>query len=96
MTAAEKIAAWATALDLDDVPADVAEHAKLHLLDALGCGLAAHATGVAAEGRTTMDELGIRNTTIVRKLDRPRYYLLVQALEGPETTYQLTVAARPR
>ena len=58
MTAAEKIAAWATALDLDDVPADVAEHAKLHLLDALGCGLAAHATGVAAEGRTTMDELG--------------------------------------
>ena len=58
MTAAETIAAWATALDLDDVPAEVAEHAKLHLLDALGCGLAAHATGVAAEGRTTMDELG--------------------------------------
>jgi 2-methylcitrate dehydratase PrpD len=58
VTAAETIAAWATALELDDVPADVAEHAKLHLLDALGCGLAAHATGVAGEGRTTMDELG--------------------------------------
>ena len=32
--------------------------AKLHILDTLGCGLAAHATGVAGEGRATMDELG--------------------------------------
>jgi 2-methylcitrate dehydratase PrpD len=30
----------------------------LHVLDALGCGLAAHATGVAGEGRATMAELG--------------------------------------
>ncbi|HST26726.1 MAG TPA: MmgE/PrpD family protein [Gaiellaceae bacterium] len=58
MTAAEKIADFATTLTIDDVPEDVAHHAKLHLLDTLGCGLAAHATGTAGEGRTAMGELG--------------------------------------
>lgn len=57
-TAAQTIARWSTGLSLDDVPAEVREHAKLHILDTLGCGLAAHATGVAAEGRATMEELG--------------------------------------
>lgn len=57
-TAAETIARWATELELDDVPPDVVDAAKLHILDTLGCGLAAHATGVAGEGRATMDELG--------------------------------------
>ncbi len=58
MKAAERLAGFATALALADVPADVAEHAKHHLLDTLGCGLAAHATGTATEGRQTMAELG--------------------------------------
>ena len=58
MTAAERLAEFATTLTLEDVPAEVAEHAKLHLLDTLGCGLAAHATGIAGEGRTAMAELG--------------------------------------
>jgi hypothetical protein len=44
---------------------------------------------------TTFEELAIRNTRIERKLDGPRYYVLVQPLGGP-TPYQLTVAARPR
>src|SRR5438105_20705 len=57
-TAAERLAAWATSLDLDDVPGEVAEAAKLHLLDTVGCGLAAHALGVATEGRTAMAEAG--------------------------------------
>lgn len=57
-TAAETIAHWATELELDDVPEEVLDAAKLHVLDTLGCGLAAHATGVAGEGRATMDELG--------------------------------------
>ncbi|MDH4176615.1 MAG: MmgE/PrpD family protein [Thermoleophilia bacterium] len=57
-TAAETIAGWATTVTLDDVPADVLEHAKLHALDVLGCGLAADAEGVAQEGRATMAELG--------------------------------------
>jgi 2-methylcitrate dehydratase PrpD len=58
MTAAERLAEFATRLTLEDVPGEVAEHAKLHLLDTLGCGLAAHATGIAGEGRTAMAELG--------------------------------------
>ena len=58
MTAAQRLAAFTTGLTLDDIPSDVAEHAKLHLLDTVGCGLAAHALEVAAEGRTAMSELG--------------------------------------
>jgi 2-methylcitrate dehydratase PrpD len=58
MTAAERLADFAINLTLDDVPTDVADDAKLHLLDTLGCGLAAHAVGVAGEGRQTMAELG--------------------------------------
>ena len=58
MTAAETIASWATDITLDDIPDDVREHAKLHVLDTLGCGLAAHSTGVAGEGRAVMSELG--------------------------------------
>jgi 2-methylcitrate dehydratase PrpD len=58
MTAAQRLAAFTAGLTLDEVPADVAEHAKLHLLDTLGCGLAAHALDVATEGRTAMAELG--------------------------------------
>lgn len=58
MTAAERLAEWTTGLDLDDVPVEVAAAAKLHLLDTLGCGLAANALDVATEGRATMVELG--------------------------------------
>jgi 2-methylcitrate dehydratase PrpD len=58
VTGAETIADWATALRLEDVPGDVLEAAKLHLLDLLGCGLAAHGLGVATEGRAAMAELG--------------------------------------
>ena len=58
MAAARTIAEWATTLDLDEVPEEVQADAKLHVLDTIGCGLAAHATGVAHEGRSTMAELG--------------------------------------
>jgi 2-methylcitrate dehydratase PrpD len=58
MTAARRFADWTTGLALDDIPEAVAEAAKLHLLDTLGCGLAATALGVATEGRETMAELG--------------------------------------
>ena len=46
-TAAERLAAFAAAIELDEVPRDVAAAAKLHVLDVLGCGLAAHAVGEA-------------------------------------------------
>ena len=65
MTAAERLAEFTTTLTLDDVPDEVAEHAKLHLLDTLGCGLAAHASGVAGEGRQAMAELGGENQATV-------------------------------
>jgi 2-methylcitrate dehydratase PrpD len=58
MTAAQRFAEWTTGLALDEIPAEVAQAAKLHLLDTLGCGLAATALSVATEGRETMAELG--------------------------------------
>jgi 2-methylcitrate dehydratase PrpD len=58
MAAARRFTEWTTGLELDDVPAEVAEAAKLHLLDTLGCGLAAAGLGIATEGRSTMAELG--------------------------------------
>src|SRR5690348_1035165 len=69
MTAAERLAEFATTLTIDDVPEEVAHHAKLHLLDTLGCGLAAHATGVATEGRQAMAELGGEAEATVIGLD---------------------------
>jgi 2-methylcitrate dehydratase PrpD len=58
MTAAERFAAWALELDFDDVPPAVVQDAKLHVLDVIGCGLAAHGLGIATEGRTAMSQLG--------------------------------------
>jgi 2-methylcitrate dehydratase PrpD len=58
MTAAERLAEFAISLRFEDVPEPVREAGKHHLLDTLGCGLAAHALGVAAEGREAMAELG--------------------------------------
>ena len=58
MTAAERIATWADGLTLERIPAHVARAAKLHFLDALGCGFAAHALGIATAGRDTMRESG--------------------------------------
>jgi 2-methylcitrate dehydratase PrpD len=57
-TVAERLAEFATSLSAEQIPDDVLEAAKLHLLDTVGCGLAAHALGVATEGRTAMAELG--------------------------------------
>jgi 2-methylcitrate dehydratase PrpD len=71
MTAAQTMAEFATAITLDDIPADVVEHAKLHVLDTLGCGLAAHATGTGAEGRATMSELGgVPQATVIGLADQ--------------------------
>jgi 2-methylcitrate dehydratase PrpD len=71
MTAAERFAEFATTLAFEDVPLDVAEHAKLHLLDTLGCGLAASALGIATEGRTAMAELAGQPQASVIGLDAP-------------------------
>src|SRR5437764_2980945 len=58
MKAAQRLAEWTGSLAYEEIPANVVETAKLHLLDTIGCGLAAHALEVATEGRTAMAELG--------------------------------------
>ena len=68
-TAAQRFAGFALELDLRDVPNEVVEAAKLHVLDVLGCGLAAHGLGVATEGRSTMVELGGEQEAAVIGLD---------------------------
>jgi 2-methylcitrate dehydratase PrpD len=70
-TAAQTIAGWTSAIRIEDVPSEVAEHAKLHILDTLGCGLAATATATATEGRSTMAELGgAEQATVIGLADR--------------------------
>src|SRR5207248_9168864 len=55
--------------DADAVPPAVVDAAKLHVLDTLGCGLAAHAMDVATEGRQAMAELGGEPQSSVIGLD---------------------------
>jgi 2-methylcitrate dehydratase PrpD len=69
MTAAQRLAEWTGALAYDEIPPEVVEAAKLHLLDTIGCGLAAHALGIATEGRTAMTELGGEDHASVIGLD---------------------------
>jgi len=57
-TAAERLAAFATGLACEAIPPDVVETARLHLLDTLGCGLAAHALDVATAARAVAAEMG--------------------------------------
>jgi 2-methylcitrate dehydratase PrpD len=50
-TGARTLARFALGLRHEEIPVEVGHAAKLHLLDTLGCGLAASALGVAGEGR---------------------------------------------
>jgi 2-methylcitrate dehydratase PrpD len=68
-TAAERFAAFALELELDTLPEEVVEAAKLHVLDVLGCGLAAHGLGIAGEGRQAMAELGGEPESSVIRLE---------------------------
>lgn len=70
-TAAERLAAFTRGLRLADIPPEVRLAAKLHLLDALGCGLAAHALGIATEGRALLDEIGGRGAATAIGHPRP-------------------------
>jgi 2-methylcitrate dehydratase PrpD len=68
-TAAQRFAEFTSTLAFEEIPVEVIEAAKLHLLDTLGCGLAAHALGVATEGRTAMAENGGEPQSSVIGLD---------------------------
>ncbi|BCB92058.1 2-methylcitrate dehydratase [Phytohabitans suffuscus] len=50
-TASARLVAWAGRLRLADVPAPVRRSTALHILDTIGCGLAASASGVATAAR---------------------------------------------
>ncbi len=65
MTAAERLAHFVADLDYDALPAPVVEQAKLHLLDTVGCGLAASALDVAVEARAVAAELGSGGDAVV-------------------------------
>ncbi len=57
-TAAERLASFSCGLSDEQIPPSVQGAAKLHLLDTLGCGLAAHALDTAPAPREAMVELG--------------------------------------
>jgi 2-methylcitrate dehydratase PrpD len=56
--AAEKLAAFSTRLELAEIPTEVVAAAKLHLLDAVGTGLAALGLDQVAAARAVARELG--------------------------------------
>jgi 2-methylcitrate dehydratase PrpD len=60
MYAAERLAEWTATLELDDVPAEVVAAAKLHMLDAVGTGLAALALDELPAVLAAARELGGR------------------------------------
>jgi 2-methylcitrate dehydratase PrpD len=64
-TVAERFASFSCTLTLDRIPAEVREAARLHLLDTLGCGLAAHALDVAPAARRAMTEDGVSGPATV-------------------------------
>ena len=58
-TAAEQFAAFTSSLGIGAIPDEVVEAGKLHVLDTLGCGLAAHARDAAPAARKAMTENGV-------------------------------------
>jgi 2-methylcitrate dehydratase PrpD len=69
--AAERLAAFALELDYDDIPAPVIAAAKRHLLDALGCGLAAVGLRQGGAGAVVAQDLGgVAEATLIGAPDR--------------------------
>jgi 2-methylcitrate dehydratase PrpD len=65
-TPAAELASFATALDYDDIPSEVTEAAKLHILDAYGCAVGAYGEGAAAYVRTAAREIaGVGAASVV-------------------------------
>src|SRR5919109_906264 len=68
-TAAERLAAFGGELAYEETPASVVEAAKPHLLDCLGCGLAAAGLGIATGGCRALAEIGGEPQATVIGLD---------------------------
>jgi 2-methylcitrate dehydratase PrpD len=90
VTASETFADWALSLRIADVPADVAHAAKRHLLDGIGCAIAAQRTGAAPYAEALVD--GADEATVIGSGARasvPRAALangiLIHALDYDDT-----------
>jgi len=68
--AAQELAAWTSSLDLADVPAEVRAVARDHILDALGCGLAALGVGEALPGLAVAEDAGAGPASAIGRADR--------------------------
>ena len=58
-TVAERFTRFSTELEIDQIPEEVRQAGKLHLLDTLGTGLAAHGLGTAEYATTVATEPGV-------------------------------------
>jgi 2-methylcitrate dehydratase PrpD len=67
--AAQELAAWTSALDLGDIPAEVRAVAREHILDTLGCGLAALGVGEATAGLTVAQDAGAGPSSAIGRAD---------------------------
>jgi 2-methylcitrate dehydratase PrpD len=105
-TGAQTLAAFSSSLRFEDLPADVVTATKLHVLDTLGCGLAAHALGAGGEGRAAVADLGEGNASVIgldRLLPAPNAAfanaMLCHALDYDDThsdaVAHITVAVAP-
>ncbi len=68
-TVAERFAAFSSALDAEQIPPGVTAAAKLHVLDTLGTGLAAHGLDVADYARAAVVEPGVRGAATAIGVD---------------------------
>ena len=65
-SASQRLARFARELTYESVPSEVLDAAKLHFLDAIGCGLAAHGVGTGVHARTSvLDEGGGDEATLI-------------------------------
>jgi 2-methylcitrate dehydratase PrpD len=61
----EQIADFAVGLRSDDIPENVRAAAKLHVLDTIGCGLAAHALSVGRAGQSIAGSVSADGSTVI-------------------------------
>jgi len=71
-TAAQRLASFSSGLCVGDLPEEVVDAATIHLLDTLGCGLAACGLGVADYARTALEEPGVSGPATVIGLPEGR------------------------
>lgn len=69
MTPAQRLASFASSLRIEQVPEEVRRAAELHVLDALGTGLAAHGLGLAGYATAAVVEPGVSGPATTIGLD---------------------------